>query len=144
MYGFEPDFWVKLFLLIAFMSAAGFSFTAIMRKWLKVEKPKRFSHNHVNDLHKRIDWSLRGVFVALMLIGYFVNISRAPQESILFLEVWFLLFALLIITETVRAVMERKYAKNPNAYIVTMSQLAFWGVLVSSIFMTDFYGIFQP
>ena len=143
MYGVEPSFWLKLFLLVVFVLAAGYSFNAIMRKWLKVEKPKRFSYNHVNNLHKKIDWSLRGLFVVLLLLGYFVNSERIwnSQEPILLLQTWVLLFALVVSTEIVRAFMEWKYDENSNAYLVTISSLIFLAILVSSIFMTDFYGI---
>lgn len=143
MYGVEPTFWLKLVFLIAFAVIAIFSFNAIMRRCLKVEKPKRFSHNYVNDLHKKIDWSIRGLIAILIIIGGFVNIGRIPSERILLLEVWSLLFTLIIATEIVRAVIEWKYAENPKAYIMTISQLVFLVILISSIFATDFFGIFS-
>jgi hypothetical protein len=129
-------------LLIAVLSLAMFLFNALMRKLLKVERPKAFSHNHVNDTHKKIDWSIRILFIFLMLIGGFINATRLDEETYLFLETWFLLFVLVFITETIRAVMERKYAKNPNAYLYTVSQMVFATLLVIVVFSTDFFGIF--
>lgn len=142
LYAFESSFWLKLLFLIAVMSLAMFLFNALMRKLLKVERPKAFSHNHVNDAHSKIDWSIRILFIFLMLIGGFINATKLDQEPYLFLETWFLLFVLVFITETVRAVMERKYAKNPNAYLYTISQMVFATLLVIVVFSTDFFGIF--
>ncbi|WP_416144095.1 DUF4181 domain-containing protein [Planococcus koreensis] len=142
LYAFESSFWLKLLFLIAVLSLAIFLFNALMRKLLNVERPKAFSHNHVNDAHKKIDWSIRILFIFLMLIGGFINASRFEEEPYLFLQPYFLLFVLIFITETIRAVMERKYAKNPNAYLYTVSQLVFAMLLVIVVFSTDFFGIF--
>lgn len=38
--------------------------------------------------------------------------------------------------------MKWKYADNPKTYLVTVSSLVFLVIMMSSIFMTDFYGIF--
>lgn len=143
MYGVELTVGLKLFLLLGSILVIGYLFDAIMRKWLKVEKPKFFSYNHVNYKHKKIDWSLRGVFVVLLIFGYVVNTERLPQESILFLETWFLLLVLFSSIGIVQAFMEWKYAENPKTFLVTVSSLVFLGIVASSIFMTDFYGIFQ-
>ncbi|MDN7240975.1 DUF4181 domain-containing protein [Planococcus sp. N028] len=119
-------------------------FNAIIRRRLGVEKPKAFSHNYVNDQHKKIDWSIRITFMVMMVIGSIINIARLPREPYFLLEPWFLVFVLVFVTETVRAVMERRYAKNPNAYIYTICQLVFIFVLFIILFATDFFGIFSP
>ena len=141
MYGIESMFWLKLLLLLTVFSVLMISFNAIMRKWLGVEKRKAFSHNHVNDKHKKIDWSIRFIFIAIMVIGGLINVTMIPREPYLFLQPWFLLFVLIFVTETVRAVMERRYAKNPNDYVFTVFQLVFTLILLILIFMTDFFGI---
>lgn len=142
MYGVESSFWLNLFFLLTIFIVLTTLFNAILRRWLRVEKPKAFSHNHVNDQHKKIDWSIRIFFIALMILGYFINIPRLPDKSYWFLEPWFLLFGLVFTTEIVRVIMERKYSKNPNAYIYTASQLFFILVFLTLLFSTDFFGIF--
>lgn len=141
-YGVESSFWLKLILLLVIIGLLIFSFSAIMRKVLKVEKKKPFSHNHLNALHKKIDWTIRIIFIVAMIVGYIINISRQPLNSILFFEPYFLLFMLIFLTEVVRAVIERKYADNRNAYILTIVELAFITILWLSIFITDFFGVF--
>ncbi|WP_238323441.1 DUF4181 domain-containing protein [Planococcus antarcticus] len=121
MYENNSSFWLDLLVILGPFFILTYLFNSIMRRWLKVEKPKMFSHNHVNVKHKKIDWTIRGLIVVLMIIGAFVNINRIPLEPILFLEPWFLLLILVTVTEIVRAVMEKKYVENPNAYIYTVS-----------------------
>lgn len=142
LYTFESSFWLKLLFLIAVLSLAIFLFNALMRKLLSVKRPKAFSHNHLNDTHKRIDWSIRILFIFLMLIGVFVNASRFEEESYFFLQPYVLLVVLVFITETIRTVLERKYAKNPNAYLYTVSQMVFAFILIIVVLSTDFFGIF--
>lgn len=142
MYAGEPAFWLKLLLLLTVFVRLMTAFNVIMRKWLRVEKPKAFSPTPVNDQHNKIDWSIRIFFIGAMVLGYFINVERIPQESYLLLQPWFLLIVLVFVTEIVRAVMERKYAKNPNAYIYTISQLIFILVFLILFYATDFFGIF--
>lgn len=141
MHGIDSSFWLDLLFILGPFFILMFLFNFIMRKWLKVERPKMFSYNHVNDKHKKIDWIVRGLFVALILLGGVININRLPREPILLLEPWVLLLSLVIIAEIIRAVMEKKYAENPNAYIFTLSQLVFIVILSISIFSTNFWGV---
>ena len=113
-----------------------------MSRWLKVEKNKFFSHNHVNDKHQKIDWTIRIIFVAFIVLGSFINVTRDYSERIWFLEPWYLLFGLTILSGAIQASMEWKYADNKNAYIFTLSQLVFGMILVISILTTNFFGMF--
>lgn len=140
MYGVESSFLLALLLIFAIFLVILAVFNAIMRKWLYVEKPKAFSNNHINDKHKKIDWSIRIFGITLIVVGFFVNVIRLPLKPYFFLETWFVLLVLLFASEIVRAVMERKYAKNPNAYIYTISQMVFLLVFLISLFATDFFG----
>lgn len=140
MYGVESSFLLALLLIVAIFLVMLAVFNAIMRKWLGVEKPKAFSYNPVNDKHKKIDWSIRIFGITVMVIGYFVNVTRLPLKPYFFLETWFLLLVLLFVAEIVRAIMERKYAKNPNAYLYTISQMVFLLVFLILLFTTDFSG----
>lgn len=143
MYDIETIFWIKLVFLLGVISLLSITFNSIMRRRLKVEKKKFFSHNHVNDKHKKTDWVIRIVFIAFMVLGFFINATLYYPERIWFLEPWAFLFGLTILSETVRAFMEWKYPNNKNAYIFTLSQLVFGMILVISILTTNFFGMFK-
>jgi len=119
-----------------------FLFSRIVRRILKVEKKKMFSYNHLNEWHKKIDWTIRIVFIVVMIVGVIINSSRFPLNPILFLEPYFLLIMLTFSTEIVTAVMEWKYAENRNSYIFTVLQLIFIAILLLTMFITGFFGLF--
>lgn len=96
----------------------------------------------MNEQHKKIDWTIRIVFVVAIIVGGIINASRLPLIPILFLEPYFLLFIVIFLTEIVTAFMEWKYAENRNAYIFTVLQLIFMAILLLSIYITDFFGLF--
>lgn len=141
MYGIEPIFWLKLIFVVVIFSLLLIIFGSVMRRWLKVEKKKLFSHNHVNDKHQKIDWTIRIIFIVFIILGSFINVTRDYSERIWFLEPWYLLFGLTILSESVRVLMEWRYSDNKNAYIFTLSQLVFGMILVISILTTKFFGM---
>ncbi|MEK5069172.1 DUF4181 domain-containing protein [Sporosarcina sp. FSL K6-1508] len=142
LYGVDSSFWLNFFLFLLLIGLLMFLFNAIVRKILKVKKKKAFSYNHLNEQHKKIDWTIRIVFVVAIIVGGIINASRLPLIPILFLEPYFLLFIVIFLTEIVTAFMEWKYAENRNAYIFTVLQLIFMAILLLSIYITDFFGLF--
>ncbi|WP_318153124.1 DUF4181 domain-containing protein [Metabacillus arenae] len=135
--------WLKLFLVLAIYVLLLFLFDKVMRKLLKVEKKKFFSYNYLNDKHKKIDWTIRLIFIVLLFIGNFINVTRDPLESIWFLETHVLLFVFIIASETTRAIMEKRFAENKNDYIFTTLQLVFMSISFLSLFTTNFFGWFR-
>lgn len=142
-YGFEPNFWLKLFLFLGIFGLILFLFNIVMRKLLRVEKANFLSYNHLNEKHKKLDWIIRITFIIVLLIGFSINTSRGPMEEIWFLEPYFVLFISIIATETARAYMQWKYDTNRNAYIFTISQLVFFIILYVSLYTTNFFGWFE-
>ncbi|MEC5422946.1 DUF4181 domain-containing protein [Virgibacillus sp. C22-A2] len=138
----EPIFWIKFFLVLIIFVLLLVVFNALMRRWLKVEKKRLFSYNHINQQHKKIDWTIRITFIAIFLFGYFYNISAEPYERVWFLEIWILMFIFIMVSQTVQAIMEWKYAGNRKAYILTISELLFIGILLISMFSTNVFGLF--
>ncbi|SFQ45417.1 protein of unknown function [Psychrobacillus psychrotolerans] len=133
--------WLALLFLLAIVMLLFLLFNAVMRKWLQVEKKKLFSYNHINEKHKKMDWTIRVVFLVVLLLGNFINITREPMEWFWFFETWFLLIVFIVVSETVRAVMEWKYAVNKKDYIFTISQLIFGVLLILTVIQTNFWGL---
>ena len=86
-------------------------FESIMRKYLKVEKRKLFSYNHVNEKHKKIDSIIRIGFIIILLITVFYLIVTS-SEPVWCFEPVFLILLFLVVSETTRAFIEWKYAEN--------------------------------
>ncbi|WP_117161503.1 DUF4181 domain-containing protein [Paraliobacillus sp. X-1268] len=89
-----------------------------LRKKLEVRKKDWFSYNHVNKLHKWLDWSLRLVMVFVLPISYFIPFTVETNEyaglPFIILMVYFILDGLL------RTFMEWKYYPGRKDYIVTL------------------------
>ncbi|WP_282173320.1 DUF4181 domain-containing protein [Cytobacillus firmus] len=139
MYDIDPMIWPKLLLLVAIVGASMYFFELGLRKWLKVEKKKFFSYNHINDKHKKVDWTIRIGFLVAILGGGTFNMTRDPMEWLWFLEPWFLLFVFIGVSESARALMEWKYAESRRAYMVTILHLVFVLVLLLTVINTDFF-----
>lgn len=142
MYVIEPMFWMKLVFVLAILSLLIFIFNSLMRKYLKVEKRKAFSYNHVNKKHEKIDWMIRIIYIMIILITSFYQIRNINGVSWYF-ELWFITLMYLIISEIVRAFMEWKYSENRREYIFTISQLIFILLLLGISFISDFFGLFS-
>lgn len=141
MSGIEPIFWIKLFVFIGIFSLLTFIFNSVVRKYLKVEKRKIFSYNHVNEKHKKVDWIIRISFIIILSITHFY-IIRNLNGAIWYFETWFLILVFIVVSEIVRAYMEWKYAENQKAYIFTVSQLIFIVVLLLIAFFSNFFNFF--
>lgn len=135
--------WLKFILFITSYALLIFLFNKGMRKLFKVEKKKLFSYHHLNGKHKKIDWTIRITFVILIFVGGFYNATLPPLDRMWFLESHILLIVFVLLSETVRAVMEKQYAGNRDDYKFTISQLAFLSLSLILFFSTDFFGLFD-
>lgn len=141
-YETESSFFPKLLVVIIILGFVSFLFEFIMRKVLHTSKRSWFSFHYVNSLHKKVDWSLRGLFFIVIITGTIVNAPRQPEEPILFLEPFIIVFAFIILEQLVTIFMEWKYAENRNDYIFTALQLGFIVILLLSMYVSDFFGLF--
>ena len=77
----------------------------------------------------------------LLIVSLVINLERIPQDPLWYLQTHIILFAFIVISETVTAIMEKRYAENKNDYLFTLFQL---GVIVTSslvLYFTDFFGL---
>lgn len=125
MFLFPEGFWVKMLIFIVVTIVSIILFNAMMRKLLNVEKRKFFSYNFVNDLHKKGEWTIRISFIIILI---FIGII---YQNSLFISIT--LITLFISLTIFRAIIEKKYAENPKAYLYTLSETGF--ALVSSLTM---------
>jgi len=130
-----------IILILIAICVVFFAFDLFMRKLLKVENKKWFSYNHINHLHKIIDWAIRITFTVLILASTFYRINMDSTEIIWYLDVWFILTIFIIISESVRAFMEWKYETNRKTYILTISEMVLMIVVLISIVKTNFFNL---
>ncbi|MGE7978931.1 DUF4181 domain-containing protein [Psychrobacillus sp. NPDC093200] len=126
--------WLKLafFLLIVFVLNT--IVKLLLRKLLKIEKEKKsfFSYNHINELHRKIDWAIRITStIAFIVINILIIIEDYSINLIINAS-----FFYIVLDYAVRAFFECKYSQNPKQYILTISEGAL--ILIAIIIMFDF------
>lgn len=134
-------FLTNLILILAIFGLVLFFVNKFLRKWLNVEKKELFSNHFVNEKHKKMDWTVRITFIVVMLVGFFFNVSEDPSKHIWLLQPHVLMLGLIIVTELVRIIMEKRYAANKNDYIFTAVQLVVISTFLIAMFSTDFFGL---
>lgn len=127
---------LKLLLFLIVTVILFIAFHNIMKRIFKAKEIRLFKTtiHHVNETHKKIDWTIRFTFLALLLLSYVME--------------WMLLhmvFVCAMVTDTVRAIMEFKHAENPNVYKLTISHLiffiVFYAAFLFTIFKTNYLGL---
>ena len=141
MDGIDRVSWKFVFPVLGILLSLLLIFESIMRKYLKIEKRKSFSYNHVNEKHKKIDAIIRiGVIIIILITVFYLIVTSS--EPVWCFEPLFLILLFLVVSETTRAFMEWKYAENPKAYILTISQLIFTLILLGIISFLNYLSWF--
>ena len=139
MYGFELNKLI-VFLISLFLVLIIFNYT--VRKLLGVDRKKWFSYNHINERHKKLDWTVRITFLIILFLSYFYTVSNIELITSWYFNPGFLVFIFLIISELLRAFMEWKYVENKKVFIATIIELCFAISIIILTITTDFFGIF--
>ena len=108
---------LAIYVLIVFGVIVGVKH--ILRKVLKIEKEKKpfFSYNHLNDLHRKIDWGIRIISIITIITTNILVVIENYPNYLLLIPIF-----LIGLDYPVRAFFERKYSKNPKQYILTLSE----------------------
>jgi hypothetical protein len=137
----QDNFFAMLLLLMTCVALAIFVFEYSMGKLLQVERGKWFSYNHVNELHGKIDWAIRIAFVIFIAAAFMYDGYTGKFIPLWPFEPWSVFFLFLVISESVRAYMEWKYAENPRTYLVTFSTMLFSLFIMLLFIRTGFFGL---
>ena len=129
---------ILLFLIALFVTLSIFEFA--VRKLLGVERRKWFSYNHVNERHKKVDWSVRIIFLILIFISTYYTFAN--EETVWYFESWFVIMIFLMASETLRAIMEWKYAEKKKAAAATILVMLFGASILLLTVATGFFGLF--
>lgn len=115
-YGMPPGVWTELIIILVIAILLAGVLPEIVRYCMKADKKKWFSYNHINKLHKKIDWTLRILSIVSMLVS-----------AILFYRQPFLIPLILAILGlsqiSTQAYIEWRFSENRKNYQVSLIQL---------------------
>ncbi|ANU09628.1 hypothetical protein BBH88_04615 [Planococcus antarcticus DSM 14505] len=113
--------WLKFGLFLVALFGAIWLVKWVLRKIFNIEKETTnwFSNNHVNHLHKKMDWGIRiATMIAMFVVLYLFFYKEYPFA--LYLIIW---VAFMFIDSSVKAFFQWKYTDNPKQWILTMSEI---------------------
>lgn len=132
--------WLELIVYCLIFFLVIYTFDRIMIKLLHIPKKPVLIYDHVNTVHRKVDWVLRMIFIIMIIIGVIINTVREPLPTILLLEPFTLVFLLIYVTELWRAYVEWKYEREKNTYKLTLYRLMVVTIFLSFIFIKmDFF-----
>ncbi|ANU14509.1 hypothetical protein B481_0272 [Planococcus halocryophilus Or1] len=126
--GIEMAF--RFILFIGGSIASIFLVDMLLRKILGVEKKKSVKDRHFNDLHKKWDNIVStGSGIVVLILALIIIVSDSPVNIY-----WFLLAAVVPISPLlVRVGFEKKYAENPNEYLITLLRMVITIVIIGTL-----------
>jgi len=113
----------------------------VTRKLLGVERKKWLAIDYINERHKKLDLSVRIIYLVLLLISSYFRFSNDTVEIAWYFQIWFIIIVFLVTTEMLRAFMEWKYAENRKDFIATIAEMMFMICIVFLTIKTDFFGL---
>ena len=113
----------------------------VTRKLLKTEKKSILFNQYVSDKHFKIEWILKGVLLAgLVVMSYIYLSTKAPIDTWFTLLLSYMLF-MNIVNDSVTAYMEKKYAKSKNQYIATLIEMVLYSSFLLCIIVANLTGL---
>lgn len=128
-------FWLRFALIVLIVIVLISVVKFFLRKILNIEKEKRgiFSYNHINKLHRKIDWGLRITSMITLFILFYLS---SYQDA----SIYLLVFALVVFNlfdYVVRAFFELKYTQNPKQSILTISEMFLLIIAIITVIQFD-------
>ena len=131
--GMPPGFWVELIKILSVAILLVGVIPAVFRYRMGASKKKWFSYNHINEFHKKIDWTLRIVFVIFLITS---AILFSSQPFITYIVLGF--FTLTQIG--VQAYIEWRFSDNRKDFQVSLIQLTLTVItLFGFIFWLEYF-----
>ena len=113
-------FWIKFAFIVLIVLVLDAIVKLLLRNSLKIEKGKKpfFSYNHINELHRKIDWAIRITSAIVLIVTNTLVIIEGYSINLIIITTIFY----FVLDYTVRAFFECKYSQNPKQYILTISE----------------------
>lgn len=124
-------------LFIVLMIGGSWLINWMLRKQFNIEKEKNvwFSYNHINSLHKKVDWGLRIVTMLVILVMLYL-IMYKEYDFGFYILAW---VAFMVIDALVKAFFQWKYSDEPKRWILTVVDMTYLVVvLLVAAFYLDF------
>ncbi|TDL32804.1 DUF4181 domain-containing protein [Jeotgalibacillus sp. S-D1] len=112
--------WIKAALFSLIVLVLNTIIKVILRKLFKIEKERKFffSYNHINELHRKIDWAVRLTSMIVSIVIMTLVIIEDHSVNLMLIT-WIFL---IVLDYTVSVFFEWNYSQNPKQSILTISE----------------------
>ncbi len=127
----EEGFWAEFIIILLVIILLAGGIPSIFRYKMDADKRKWFSYNHINKLHKNIDWTLR-ITTGFLILTSAIFIHNKPLLISIIL-------AIFIIGQIgIQAFIEWKFSNNRKNFQVSLIQLSLTFISFSGFFLWIF------
>lgn len=130
--------WIKFALIVGIVFVCIFSAKLLFRKIFKIKKVKKefFSHNHINELHKKVDKGLK--LFSTVTMGLLLGVMWFYFEVFSYLFFIAIIF-FAVLDYLVRAFFEWKYTQYPKQSILTLTEMFLILIAAVVVFQFNFF-----
>ncbi|MCM3757128.1 DUF4181 domain-containing protein [Sporosarcina aquimarina] len=126
-YGMPTGFWTEFIIIIVSIILLVGIIPAIFRYKMGADKKKWFSYNHINKLHKKIDWKLRIVYMISIIVSAIIYYKQPLLISII--------LAVFVLSQIgVQAFIEWKFSENRKNFQVSIIQFGLTFITLAGVF----------
>ncbi|MGN7410869.1 DUF4181 domain-containing protein [Sporosarcina sp. SAFN-010] len=126
-YGMPPGFWTEFIIIILIIILLVGIIPAVFRYKMRADKKKWFSYNHINKFHKKIDWTLRIVYMISLIVSAIFFYTKPLLISII--------LAVFVLSQiSVQAFIEWKFSENRRNFKVSLIQLGLTLITLVGVF----------
>ncbi|VDH00402.1 Uncharacterised protein [Lysinibacillus sphaericus] len=127
-YGMPSGFWIEFIIIILIIILLVGIIPAMFRYKMRADKKKWFSYNHINKLHKKIDWTLRIVYMISILVCAIFFYKQPLLIS--------LILAIFVLSQiSVQAFIEWKFSENRKNFQVSLIQLGLTFIALAGVLL---------
>lgn len=126
-YGMPTGFWTEFIIIILIIILLVGIIPAMFRYKMRADKKKWFSYNHINKLHKKIDWTLRIVYMISLIMSAIFFYTKPLLLSII--------LAVFVLCQIgVQAFIEWKFSENRKNFQVSIIQFGLTFIALAGLF----------
>lgn len=123
----SEGFWTEPIIILLFTILLVGIIPAIFRYKMGADKKKWFSYNHINKLHKKIDWTLRIIYLISIIVSAIFFYTKPLLISII--------LAVFVLSQIiVQAFIEWKFSENRKNFKVSLIQLGLTLITLVGVF----------
>ena len=125
--------WLMIGVIIISIIIVNFAIHGVLRKIYKIEKKKIFSYNHVNSLHRKLDWIVRIANAVVLFIVLYFSVFHNYSINLMLLAT----SGFIVLQGSIQVYFECKKSATPKHSILTISDVLLGVIIITLLIQFD-------